>query len=71
METQNLVQTFPERGFGVIPNKQKLEEERLPDYQAERFYPVQLGEIVNDRFQILAKLGFGTASTAWLCRDLK
>jgi len=71
METQNLAKTFPEREFEIIPNEQKIEEERLPDYRAERFYPVRLGEILNNKFQILTKLGFGTASTVWLCRDLK
>ena len=71
METQDVVKSFPKSQFQVIPNDQKIEEERLIDYRAERFYPIQLGQILNDRFQILAKLGFGTASTVWLCRDLK
>ena len=49
----------------------RIEEETIPEYKAERYYPVQLGEVFNDRYQALAKLGFGTASTIWLCRDLE
>ena len=48
---------------------EKIEEERMPAYQAEMFYPMRLGEVVKSRYQIVAKLGFGTASTIWLCRD--
>ncbi|RTE81737.1 hypothetical protein BHE90_003733 [Fusarium euwallaceae] len=42
----------------------------LPGYRAERFYPVTLGEVFASRYQAVAKLGFGTTSTVWLCRDL-
>ncbi|EHA20221.1 hypothetical protein ASPNIDRAFT_124017 [Aspergillus niger ATCC 1015] len=34
------------------------------------YYPIRLYEILNDRYQITAKLGWGTSSTAWLARDL-
>jgi len=33
--------------------------------------PQQLGDVFDSRYQVVAKLGFGTASTVWLCRDLK
>ena len=32
---------------------------------------MQLGEVFNSRYQVVAKLGFGTSSTIWLCRDLE
>jgi hypothetical protein len=54
----------------ILPAHEKIEEESVPGYKAESFYPVTLGEVFNSRYQVLAKLGFGTASTAWLCRDL-
>ncbi|KAG8423042.1 hypothetical protein J3459_009840 [Metarhizium acridum] len=63
--------TFPAVGFEKLPLHMKIEEETVPDYKAERFYPVVLGEIFNSRYRIVAKLGFGTASTVWLCRDLR
>jgi hypothetical protein len=65
------VRSFPSEGFEVIPPEHEIEEETVPDYKADRFYPVKLGEVFNSRYQVVAKLGFGTASTIWLCRDLK
>ncbi|KAJ9360652.1 hypothetical protein DTO027B9_1046 [Paecilomyces variotii] len=62
---------FPTSGFKTVEPDQLVEEEELPDYRADRFYPVQLGEVFKDRYQVLTKLGFGTSSTAWLARDLK
>jgi len=56
--------------FETLDPLWKTEEERIPEYRAETFYPVRLGEIFHSRFKTVAKLGFGTASTAWLCRDL-
>jgi hypothetical protein len=32
---------------------------------------VRLGEVFESRYQVVAKLGHGTASTVWLCRDLR
>ena len=68
---RSLIRTYPIPGFGRVSLEDKFEEEKLPDYHAEGFYPVQLGEIFNERYQVLAKLGFGTTSTVWLCRDLE
>ncbi|KAI9042672.1 uncharacterized protein KD926_005278 [Aspergillus affinis] len=62
---------LPATGFKTIDIDQLVEEEELPDYRAERFYPVRLGEVLQNRYQIIAKLGFGTSSTVWLARDLK
>ena len=49
----------------------KVEEELVPGYRPEDFYPVELGEVFNSRYQVVAKLGCGVGSTAWLCRDLQ
>ncbi|KAI4749956.1 protein kinase [Aureobasidium sp. EXF-12344] len=58
------------KDFTILPKHEKIEEESVPGYKAESFYPVILGDVFNSRYQVLAKLGFGTASTVWLCRDL-
>lgn len=55
----------------TIKAAQKIEEETIPDYVASRYYPVRLGEILQDRYQIVGKLGYGTSSTVWLARDLR
>jgi hypothetical protein len=49
--------TFPSSGFEVISLGQKLEEERLPYYIRDEYYPMQIGEVVHDRYQFVAKLG--------------
>jgi hypothetical protein len=54
----------------MINSSQLIEEEKLPYYQAEQFYPVHIGEIFNSEYQALGKLGYGAYSTVWLCRDL-
>ncbi|KAL5339932.1 kinase-like protein [Aspergillus crustosus] len=61
---------FPTSGFETFEPAIPLEEETLPDYLAERYYPVRLGEVFNSRYQVVTKLGFGSSSTVWLCRDL-
>lgn len=66
-----LARNSPVDGFEKLSLEEKIEEEQVPAYKAERFYPVRLGEVVKSRYQIVAKLGFGTASTIWLCRDLE
>lgn len=63
--------SLPTSSFKSIEVDQPVEEEELPDYRVDQFYPVQLGEVFQNRYQIIAKLGFGTSSTSWLARDLK
>ena len=57
--------------FPHLPAHVRIEEERLLGYRAEEFFPVRLGDIYQSRYRVVAKLGFGTASTVWLCRDLR
>jgi serine/threonine-protein kinase SRPK3 len=47
-----------------------LEEETFSWYDPEAFYPVRIGEIFRSKYQVLGKLGYGSVSSAWLCRDL-
>lgn len=62
---------FPNTGFAQIPADHKFEEETLPNYLASRYYPVRIGEILCDRYQLVGKLGYGATSTVWLARDLR
>ncbi|KAG5302383.1 protein kinase [Histoplasma capsulatum G186AR] len=63
----------PRRPFASQPKAlspgRPVEEETLPDYNPEEFYPVHIGDIFNGRYQVLGKLGFGANSTVWLCRN--
>lgn len=54
----------------ALDKRQPIEEERTPYYEPKRFYPAHLGEVLNGRYQIATKLGYGTNSTVWLARDL-
>lgn len=63
--------TFPDSGFELVDSSEKIEEETLPTYNPEKFYPVRLGQIFEDRYQIVGKVGYGVFSTVWLARDFK
>ncbi|KAK2865345.1 hypothetical protein FQN49_003671 [Arthroderma sp. PD_2] len=62
---------FPTTGFVKLDLSEKIEEEGLPNYVADNFYPVYIGEVFASRYQVVSKLGFGMSSTVWLCRDLQ
>lgn len=62
---------FANPNFVRLPADQKIEEETFPDYFPARYYPVVIGEVFVDRYQVVGKLGFGAYSTVWLARDLK
>jgi hypothetical protein len=62
--------SLPTTGFKFLDKDVKIEEEELPNYVADRFYPVHLGQVLQERYQIIAKLGFGSSSTIWPTRDL-
>ncbi|KAK7433358.1 hypothetical protein QQZ08_000298 [Neonectria magnoliae] len=62
--------TFSNPSFTRIALGEKIEEELIPDYNPSRYYPIRIGEVLRDRYQIVGKLGFGASSTVWLARDL-
>ncbi|XP_061641577.1 SRSF protein kinase 2-like [Phyllopteryx taeniolatus] len=43
------------------------EQENPEDYGIGGYYPVEIGEIFEDRYQVVKKLGWGHFSTVWLC----
>ena len=61
---------LPSSGLEVIGSSVLVEEESIPNYKAQRYYPVRIGEVFNERYQAVGKLGYGSSSTVWLCRDL-
>jgi hypothetical protein len=36
-----------------------VEEETLPDYGPEELYPVHIGDVFNEKYQVLGNLGYG------------
>ncbi|OOG00373.1 hypothetical protein ASPCADRAFT_158345 [Aspergillus carbonarius ITEM 5010] len=61
----------PSIPVSALPAAERLEEECAPHYNPKHFYPARLYEVLNNRYQITAKLGWGTSSTVWLARDLQ
>ncbi|EGX91066.1 Protein kinase-like domain [Cordyceps militaris CM01] len=61
---------FANPNFTRIPADVPVEEEALPDYLPARYYPVRIGQVLVDRYQVVGKLGFGATSTVWLAHDL-
>ena len=49
----------------------RWQEEKNCFYDPDRYYPVRIGEVFQDRFRVIGKLGYGMASTVWLCKDQK
>lgn len=62
---------FPLSKFEVMDPSQIVVEERLPFYNYDEYYTMQIGEVIKDRYQVIAKLGYGTRSTVLLCYDLR
>ncbi|XP_071394493.1 LOW QUALITY PROTEIN: SRSF protein kinase 3-like [Centroberyx affinis] len=46
------------------------QQENPDDYCIGGYYPVEVGEIFIDRYQVVKKLGWGHFSTVWLCWDM-
>ena len=57
--------------FETIDPTIPVEEETIRGYKAQHYYPVKIGQVFNDRYRTIGKLGYGSASTVWLCRDLR
>ena len=62
---------FPPNDFETVPASEVLEEEWFEKFKKRQYYPANIGEVLDSRYQILGKLGFGSTSTVWLARDLQ
>jgi hypothetical protein len=40
-----------------------IEEQTLPFYRRKHYYPVKTGQTFNNRYRVIAKLGYGAYST--------
>ena len=46
------------------------EQEDPRDYTKGGYHPVKIGQMYNERYHVVRKLGWGHFSTVWLCWDL-
>lgn len=45
-------------------------DEGTDSYRVGGLHPVYVGDVYNDRYRVLNKIGYGSYSTVWLVRDL-
>ncbi|KAF5007402.1 hypothetical protein FDECE_6288 [Fusarium decemcellulare] len=64
------VEPVPGTSSGPIRDQPPDIEEGTASYRPGGFHPVYIGDVYNDRYEILNKIGFGVYSTVWLVRDL-
>lgn len=63
---------IPEQDWSLKYNGLSMHDdvEYVEWYQPGEFYPLDLGETINNRFEVIHKLGHGGIATVWLCWDL-
>src|ERR1700738_3174039 len=43
--------------------------EKQEDYRLGGYHPVRLGDVMNEQYRVIRKLGYGQYSTVWLVED--
>ncbi|KAI1279402.1 putative serine/threonine-protein kinase [Xylaria sp. FL0933] len=54
----------------LIPSDVLVDEEIVPGYKPEHFYPANPGDVLDNRYELKAKIGWGSSSTVWLAQDI-
>jgi hypothetical protein len=62
---------FKDAEVPIVDSTEPLEEEGLEKFSTEDCYPVNVGDVIGSRYQVIEKLGYGRSSTVWLARDPK
>lgn len=57
------------KALALVPEDQLVEEEKFPTYRPELFLQVHPGDVLDGKYEVLTKLGFGQNSTVWLAKD--
>lgn len=55
----------------LLPPDVPIDEERVPGYKLEAYYPANPGDVLGGRFELKAKLGWGSTSTVWLAQNIR
>lgn len=53
-----------------LPLDVPVDEEMVPGYDPKYFYHPNIGDILVRRYELKAKIGWGTSSTVWLAQDI-
>lgn len=57
------------KGLKRCLRPEHIEEEKLTSYKRILWYHAKIGEIINGRYEVLGKFGYGSFSTVWFCKD--
>lgn len=68
-QKQKQKQAETDKKDSIMPKP--LEEEKTNWCTPHDWYPVQIGQLFNRRYEVLCKLGYGGTSTIWLAKDLE
>ena len=55
----------------TLPLDKLVEEEVHNAISKGRYYPVRIGDVMESKYQIVGKLGYGLGSTVWLAKNLR
>lgn len=77
-EPRSFASTYPVVGIGGIVSESEncslygSDEEQEDDTQYCRggYHPVVIGDVFDNRYRVVRKLGWGHFSTVWLCREI-
>ena len=62
---------FSSSNSKILPSDQKIEEEAHDTISKRRYYPMRIGDIITNKYQVLGKLGYGLGSTVWLANEFR
>uniref|UniRef100_A0A158QEF6 non-specific serine/threonine protein kinase n=1 Tax=Hymenolepis diminuta TaxID=6216 RepID=A0A158QEF6_HYMDI len=68
-EDEDEMEEYPEDD-GILGSDND-EQEDPQDYVKGGYHPVKIGQMYNQRYHVVRKLGWGHFSTVWLCWDIK
>ncbi|CAK0869947.1 unnamed protein product, partial [Prorocentrum cordatum] len=59
----------PPEGQAEHEDYTESDDEGVDQYKKGGYHVVNIGEVYNSRYRVVAKLGWGHFSTVWLCED--
>ncbi|KAL5331710.1 hypothetical protein ACEPPN_001247 [Leptodophora sp. 'Broadleaf-Isolate-01'] len=54
-----------------LMTSEAIDEETIPNHGPNDYFSTHPGQLLNDRYQTITKLGWGFGSTVWLAEDLQ
>ncbi|EGR29294.1 serine protein kinase, putative [Ichthyophthirius multifiliis] len=69
-QNNNEEQTL-EQLLDQVGQEHDSEDEGIQDYKIGGYHPVHIGEVINKRYVVIQKIGWGHFSTVWLAKDFK